>query len=392
MKKILFVLADLEVGGIKTAFLNLINSLAVYNKYEIDVLIFSDRGGTQFPESVNIIQSNKYIELLNLSQAIVSKKSKMLGVLRYFFGGIAKFFGSNIVYKIVYSTYKNLHGYDCAISYAQSGHIKSLYGGMNEFVLNKVSADKKITFLHCDYELSGINNRYSRKIYKKFDKIAAVSKGVKQSFLRCLPELSNKVYVSHNFNHLDRIVELSKKETVSYNQDAINFITVARLSHEKGQWRVLKIFERLKEDGLCFHWHIVGGAELSIEDTFKDTVNKYGLSNNVELHGSQDNPYRYFPNADLLLVPSYHEAAPVVFAEAEILNVPVLSTNTISAQELVEERGIGYVCENTDDALYEMLKELIIRYDKTGSLGEFKKNTKEYSNDDALREFIELIQ
>ena len=66
--------------------------------------------------------------------------------------------------------------------------------------------------------------------------------------------------------------------------------------------------------------------------------------------GNKENPYPYIKNASCFLLPSLHEAAPMVFGEASSLGVPVLTTETCSAIELVQSRGIGYVVENSIDA------------------------------------------
>ena len=80
------------------------------------------------------------------------------------------------------------------------------------------------------------------------------------------------------------------------------------------------------------------------------------MQENIILHGQQTNPYRFMKNANFFLLPSFHEAAPVVYFEAAAINLPVLTTNTMSAVELVEKRLCGTVCENSDEAIYNMLK------------------------------------
>ncbi len=97
------------------------------------------------------------------------------------------------------------------------------------------------------------------------------------------------------------------------------------------------------------------------------------------------NPYPYFLNADLLLVPSYIEAAPMVYGEAEILGAIILTTDTTSAMELVSARGIGFVCRNDDVSIKEELKRII-------DGGEVRnKNDAAFNNDIAVKEFLTLI-
>ena len=88
----------------------------------------------------------------------------------------------------------------------------------------------------------------------------------------------------------------------------------------------------------------------------------------VTMHGNQKNPYPYIKSAEFLLLSSYHEAAPMVFAEAMFLGVPVVTTETRSAKELVGEKG--FVCDNNEKGIYYTLKEIFINR----ALLENKKN------------------
>lgn len=75
----------------------------------------------------------------------------------------------------------------------------------------------------------------------------------------------------------------------------------------------------------------------------------------------------------------------MVYGEAEILGVPVLTTNTTSAVELVADRGIGYVCECDDDSVEAALLE-IMKNGKPQRLGESK-----LTNALALEEFAAIV-
>ena len=66
-------------------------------------------------------------------------------------------------------------------------------------------------------------------------------------------------------------------------------------------------------------------------------------------------------NADLLLLTSHHEAAPMVFGEANILGLNILTTKTTSTLELVVKPNIGDVCEDNLVSIFNSLKELASR-------------------------------
>ena len=93
----------------------------------------------------------------------------------------------------------------------------------------------------------------------------------------------------------------------------------------------------------------------------------------IHLYGNQDNPYPYIKAANLFYLGSFHEAAPMVYAEAMTLGVPVLTTNTCSAEELVGEKG--FVCENDENGIY---KEFESVFECPQKLNEKKDEIKNY--------------
>ena len=77
----------------------------------------------------------------------------------------------------------------------------------------------------------------------------------------------------------------------------------------------------------------------------------------VTMLGEQSDPYKYLCRADWLLVPSFHEAAPMVFDEAILMGVKVITTNTASAVEMIDgEHGI--VCENSTEGILRTLMSI----------------------------------
>ena len=103
-----------------------------------------------------------------------------------------------------------------------------------------------------------------------------------------------------------------------------------------------------------------------------------------------DNPYGYIRAADILLIPSLSEAAPLVIGEAAALGVPVLTTETTSAHEMVEQSGYGWVCENSEEGIRQGIEYLL---DHSAIVREKKKFLLGLSlnNINAREQFMELI-
>lgn len=167
----------------------------------------------------------------------------------------------------------------------------------------------------------------------------------------------------------------------------MNFVTVARLSEEKGILRMLDVLRRLKNKK-NFVWNIVGNGNQYEEIVNK--INTYHLQDYVILYGEQNNPYPYILNSDLLIVCSKYEAAPMVIGEAQILNVPVLSTDTLSANEQIQNNITGLICENSENGLYDMLSNILENH---SILNKISNNLSNYLNDNSkqLEEFKNII-
>ena len=390
-KKLLFVMPHLKTGGITSAFVNLINSIHKVTWLDIEVLLFDADDRDKLPSNVNVLPQNPFLRILAVSQEKIMRESRAAGFFRILFGGVAKFFGSAYAYKILFTLCRKVEKYDYAISFAQSGPNKSLYGGMNEFVLRKVVAAKKISFLHCDYKLAGIHSKSSAKNYKRFDCIAAVSQGVKDVFLSCMPELENKVHVVHNCHQFSQISQ-AFLDSIIYSKDYFNILTVARISEEKGIFRMGKIFSELKREGFAFRWHIVGSGTDKNMQKLTEMISEYSLENDIILYNEQRNPYPFFVNADLFLLPSFHEAAPMVFTEAEYLKLPILTTETTSTKEFIIDKQNGIVCRNTDDDIYKQLKKILVSPQIIYNIKQNLQQKPFPTNELAVQEFIRLIK
>lgn len=355
-KKLIFVNNNLHSGGIQRSLLNLLHNIE--GQYDITLLLMYDDGEykDQPPSSVQVVCCPPLLRVLGMSQSEVMKESTVLFLWRSFFAVLCRIFGNSIPLRILASFQKKLGGYDAAISYMQSEAPRLLYGGTNEIVLQRIEAKEKIAVVHSDFMHCGSNTPAIRKIYQNFDKIAACSSGCKDRFVQANPSLADRVYVVNNFNDFDEIIRLSKLDPVVYPDDAVNVITVARLSEEKGVERALSAVRACVQSNIPIRYHIVGDGIKRL--SLQELAAQLGIADRVVFYGTQKNPYRYMKNADLFLLPSYHEAAPIVFTEAKCLGVPILATETTSVQEMVLDDRAGWVCENNTEAICKSLKEV----------------------------------
>ena len=385
----LIVNNNLRIGGVQKALMNMLNEL--YDQYDITLFLFTKMGEyhKQLPPGIKVIEAQSFLQLLGMSQSEAKEKGLFWWLLR---GACAffttKLFNNKIPFKILMMFQKQLGTYDYGISCLQCSNEKNFYGGCNEFLLEKVNAKEKITFVHCDFLNYGGNTKHNRNLYKKFDKIVAVSEGCKEHFIEAMPSLEEKVYCVRNFNNYPEITQQASNEAIVYDQENFNIVTVSRLGKEKGITRCISIIKSLVERGAKVKWHIVGDGIVRRE--IEELISKENMKEHIKLYGNQTNPYSYMKNADLFLLPSYHEAAPMVFDEAKYLGVPILATKTTSTYEMIEACAAGWVCENKDEAINEKLEYIVEHIDEVHEVKNSLKKQK-FNNEESIRQFIFML-
>jgi len=389
MKKIIIVNNNMKVGGVQKSLCNLLWSLDGMGSYDVTLVLFSPVGEymDRIPPNVKCIYVDSLFRYLGVSQG------EMRGVDRVKRGALAaicRIFGRPAAVKIMLlSQCKLQETYDCAIAFLHNGRKKSFFGGVQDFVLHCINADSKVTFLHDDYEKCGANHEINNRLMAQFDKIAACSDGCRGVFESLVPHLAYKCVTVRNCNNIGEIKSLAEEDPIIYDRDRINVIFAARFSPRKGVDRAIEAAAEMLKQGIPITLHILGSGIM--ETQLKDMVSKRGLQENVIFYGEQGNPYRYMKNADLFLLTSYHEAAPMVIDEAYILDLPILTTRTNSSDEMVTARDCGWVCENSQESLNQLLAEVL--RDKN-TLKEVKNRLHKQRKDNALAlsQFSALIE
>lgn len=387
MKRILIVNNNMHIGGVQKALVNLLWD--IQDRYEVTLLLFSQVGdcSKDIPPGVTVITAKSGYRYLGLNSRDVHSFGEWLG--RSVYAAITRVFGRKYAIALMGLGQKKIQGFDVAISYLHNAGDKMFYGGCNDFVLKHVCAQKKVAFLHCDYARSGANTPDNNRMYAQFDAIAACSQGCADSFIQENPALAPKVHVVPNCHRFEEIRSQAAMLPVHMDGRKLNIVTVARLSKEKSVERGVQAIAQLGERRNSIHYYIVGDGVR--RDLIQQLIAENGLSDCVTLCGATSDPYGYIRAADLLLIPSYSEAAPLVIGEAACLGTPVLSTETSSAREMIEKPGYGWVCENTENAMCECLKMLLENRD---TLHQVRKHLQEvlFNNAAALTEFEQLLQ
>ena len=383
--KVLALARNFMAGGIETSFINFVKY--VKDTVDLDLFLCNNSGvlKDQLDNGLTMYEGNYFIKFLNRAETFGVKSSKKQGVKRFvvkFLKFVYNKLGVKKLFKLlgISITKKIKQEYDCAICFYAQSEICS------DLLLKKINAKKKFAVIHADVSKFELDKKVV-KLLARYDKILCVSQSCAEIFKRKYKELSSNVDYLYNFQNNEKIKIKSNDFKITY-PNTFNIATVARLCEgEKGFTRSLSIFKRLHDEGYKFHWNIIGdGLDRWLVEKF---IEDNSMDQYVTLYGNQSNPYPYVKAADLFYLGSYHEAAPVVCFESMILGVPVLTTGTSSAKELVGNNG--FICENNEKDIYENMKFIL---DNKHLLEKERQKLKDYmfDNESNKKRFLELIR
>lgn len=358
-KRIIIVNKSFETGGIQSALVNMSNELC--KEYDVDLFVYNPEGimRERLDQRVSVIEPNWKIKTLGMTMkdAISSKKIKM--ILFKLFGTIwSKIFNNHLPINFAFSTQKRLVGYDLAIAFHQEQRRHTLTSGFAQFVLKKIEVKKKVAWIHYDPSKVDLDIRYSLKDYSEMDAIFCVSKSIMENAKMAIPELKEKFRYCYNFVDCQSVLSKSM-EPIPFELDSKLFIcySACRLTKEKALVRAINCVTPILKENKDVVWIIAGdGVE---RNNIEKAIEQNDVSSQVILIGNQSNPYSYMKRANLLMNVSYHEAAPMVFLESELLGVPVFATETSSALEFAESNQAFYICQNSDEGIRIKFREII---------------------------------
>lgn len=353
-KRILFILSAGTTGGIVSSFVSLYNSIE--NKYDIKVLFAASAVNTSFPFSKDVISDSLLISYttpfssLNIRQKIISlflQPYKRFNI-RNNGGKLPPRIGGGVARRLM----KKYH-FDVVVGFSE---------GLPS-ILASCFKIKSIAWIHCDYKRyydAVCRYKDEAKMYSQIDEVVCVSNYTKDSFLRIYPTLAPKTQYIYNLIDSTRILKMSK-EPINDNRFKTNLFTiisVGRIDPVKRFSSIPTIAYYLMRAGIAFRWYIIGPECDKTELlTLEERIDKYGLKGFVVLLGGKVNPYSYMLNSNLYVCLSSSEACPMVFNEAKILGLPILTTNFGSAYEFIKDGDNGII--SSLEKLPERLLELI---------------------------------
>ena len=397
-KNILMYIGDLDQNGITTSGLNLLENLDK-TEYNIFVTFPVEKGKfhqdtiANFPKGVSYIPAHGVFNLGYLKKKVWLKFNKR----RFPFAPMMAILKKEWKYEIN-RLYGGAH-FDTAIQF-------NGYGNKMILLFSQFDCNTAI-YVHSDMvkerELKG-NQRKSvlKYAYKNYDNVAIVTEDIRESTASFVKSTDN-FKTAHNIISYDEIVnkgngEVKFDEGITQSNkslkqvkdvldsDAKVIISVGRFSPEKDHKRMIDVFNKVWQENKNTYFIIIGGIQRDgIYDELCEYIENLPCKNNVILILSMTNPLPIVKKCDGFMLASHYEGFGLVLVEADILGLPVVSTDITGPRNFMKKNN-GTLVENTHAGVEKGFKMLI-----EGKVPMLTTDYQEYNNN-AIEEFKKIVE
>lgn len=331
-KRILIVTEALEMNGVLRSLLDFMEAMDK-DRYEIDLFCFD-----AYKPSFVILPS--YVRLLEEDPWCYMARAPFS---RIFGWALKRFAFVQLVRRLLAVTLK------CGCKAGLAQHAKRLadhydiavaysMGMAWPFVSEKVSAEKKILWLHTDYRAKAQRVTWDRllEVVHACDALVCVSEGVRSLIRAEYAAFKNKVWCVHNVVDVSSVLTRAEAGFKLPRRAKHRIVTIGRYSPPKNQVMIPAIAAELRQLGFVdFEWVMAGpGSEAYKTD-----------DPNLVYLDSLDNPMPLMKSADVYAQPSTYEGWGLTVTEAMCLQRYVVVSSLPSFVEQVTDERRGIVSE-----------------------------------------------
>lgn len=383
-KSILFIMPSLDSGGGERSLATLLNQID-YSSYHVDLFLFKHGGlfMEHIPKEVNVLPLPECYHLFGLP--ILSSIQKLLVKGKF-----------SVVYNRILFSLKNRYKenksireqynwkyvsmslssiskrYDAAIGFLEK---TSTY-----FCVEKVDADKKIGWIHIDYDKLGMDPEFDKIYFKQLNYIVTVSDECSNVLKKRFPDQEHKINVIQNIvspRMIHYMADQNQEDIFGRRGDEIVILSVGRLHYQKAFELAIEACKRLIEKGFNIQWNIIGEGDERQHLT--DLIRTHGLEEHFRLLGLKSNPYPYIRQADIYVQTSKFEGKSIAIDEAKILHKPIVVTRFSTAKDQINDGVDGLIVDMDGDSVAAGIERLIrdtgLRTKMTDALAQFDLGT-----------------
>lgn len=378
MKKILFITPGLGLGGTNPSLEALYSSIK--SSYEVSVFAIAHQSRCREYLFDEVLLPQSFA--LSLLYTDFGYQTGWYRIVAFFYKAtqsLLSCMGVNLlrlVAKRVVRRIESVYNFDTIVAYQEgfATEFGSLFQNPN-----------KIAWIHCNYDNWMPKDKSEELLYRLYSHIVCVSEYTASVFSNRYPSLKERVIGFYNVVDSDNIKKQGDVAIDDERFDTKRFtiLSAGRFHNVKRFREIPRIASLVKKKVGDINWVIIGRNNDQTEmAVFEERLHEYHVESNVKWLGGKSNPYPYFKAADLYVCTSESEACPMVFIEAKILGLPIVTTNFPSSYEFIDNNVNGLIVslESISDAISELIsnKELYARIKK--EVKDFKYNKEEHIN------------
>lgn len=351
-KKILFIVSNMETGGVSKSMTSLLNTIDT-KRYDVSLLLISPHGALMslLPDNITIITDptlcylsqrfSGFVNLIRYGQPMIA-----LGhLLRLALSLVSKSMAGRLLSRLMPA----IDGeYDTIVDY--NGQ-QQLY-----YMVDKLHGKKKVTFFHSDYAKWPYYYKADRLYYPRVDRIFTISNECVASLKRYFPDCADKIGMMENISSRSLIRTMSQKELTITKLRDFTLATIGHISYNKGIDIAIEAAARLKAEGHRFLWLFIGKV---VEQKYIDEIKQRELEDSMMMVGVTPNPYPYLAAADIVVHPSRFEGKSVALDEAKILCKPIVVTNFSTVNDQFTNYVNATICKMSGESVANAIEELV---------------------------------
>ncbi|MBP3633297.1 MAG: glycosyltransferase [Oscillospiraceae bacterium] len=398
MKKVLIVMMDMRLGGAQKSLLSFLQSMEespAKSECELHLMVIKQGGALmdQLPPCVQMIEPPKELcwlgtpfrkELLKTKFSVRGIWGECRWLLKSRLGLFPKPLNKQQrLWSCWHKLVPQLHDhYDTAISYID--------GFTNYYVMDKVQADRKILWVHNEYQKQGCDAAYDRPYYEACHEIVTISENCRRCIVKEFPTCADKTHVLENITHYQSLLQKSKQGSCPEFDgfDGWKLLSVGRLNPLKGFDLAVEAAKLLRDRGVQFLWLIIGdGPE---RRTLQAMIDAYQLHDHICLIGAREDPYPYMGCCDVLVQPSRSEGRSIVLDEAKLLCKPIVVTDYMTVRDAVEHGRSGWVVDMTPEGICEGIVRVMDDQPLRQELCQYLQGLPK-GNEAALKRYLDIM-
>ncbi len=254
-----------------------------------------------------------------------------------------KFLNKKRVLFAVPALFAMLFSYRPHVVLSSIGHLNTIMGLLSfffpriKFAIREASVISEIGKFG---KSSQLRHKLSKLAYGHVDSIICQSNDMADDFKKLYHIPDGRIAIINN----PITVNIKPKEKSGFSE-ITKFITIGRLSKEKGHLRVIELLARLEKP---FEYTIIGsGPE---KDKIFARIQELHLQERITYIPHTNNVYEYLEKNDMFLQGSYVEGFPNATLESCVMGTPVLAFNVPGGtKEIIEHDINGFLAENEEE-------------------------------------------